>query len=504
MALTPIQPRQKVIAGKEGGGKAGRNVGAGLGAVIGGVVGSVGGPAAAAQGALQGASLGGSVGGMAGDALRPAEADTVQQDAGVPLTAIDEARRGDQLKEAIRIANNTESLQSYSAPLTEAFAMSRANLAKYQMDKLFKALQIAQTGLGVAVNYDKFMNEPERVERHRRELEAQKKREVDLAAEQQAFTQSQAGMEFLQRQEEHKADLAQREASSKRTAGTAAARLKLDRDEFDREKSDKEAARKQKAMQLAQMDPIMRNVDAVITNKEDRKKAVDEIRSVKELEATDNLLQRAYDTVGETWQIQAALPGTAYKAQVEAAEAQINGIVTAVWPEKMSDADRVNVQGFFPDISDNAKSTEAKRKGLMDFVRRRLGATPTLDLYRIDKSGILPPEREGDGPEGQSKVGANLDRAVEASGLNVGPATGGSAFDRGLEGAKNLVGRADQAARQAADFATGGQGGAPLSRQQIELIKKHGGGKMDNQLIIDTANILNSPEFQNRKKKGSK
>jgi hypothetical protein len=72
---------------------------------------------------------------MAGEALQPAEADQIQQDVGVPLTAIDESRRGQQLLDGLKIANNTQSLQSYAQPLTEAFIMSRANLARYQQQQ---------------------------------------------------------------------------------------------------------------------------------------------------------------------------------------------------------------------------------------------------------------------------------------------------------------------------------------------------------------------------------
>ena len=125
MALTRItQPRQKVKGGRESGGKMGRNIGAGLGAVIGA---ATGGPAGAVQGAL----AGGSLGGMAGDVAQPGQQAQVQQQAGpVPLTAMQEAGRGQKILAGLQVARNDPELSEYAAPLTKAYVQNRINLHK--------------------------------------------------------------------------------------------------------------------------------------------------------------------------------------------------------------------------------------------------------------------------------------------------------------------------------------------------------------------------------------
>lgn len=133
MALTRItQPRQKVKGGRESGGKIGRNIGAGLGAIIGGTAGAItGGPVGAAQGALQGAATGGGVGSIAGEAIQPGQEAQVQQQAGaVPLTAMQESQRGQQLLTGLKVARNDPELSEYAAPLTKAYVQNRINLHK--------------------------------------------------------------------------------------------------------------------------------------------------------------------------------------------------------------------------------------------------------------------------------------------------------------------------------------------------------------------------------------
>ena len=140
MALTRItQPRQKVKGGRESGGKMGRNIGAGLGAIVGGVAGGLagapGGPGTialgASKGAIQGAATGGGVGSIAGEMIQPGQEARVEQQAGaVPLTAMQESQRGQQLLTGLKVARNDPELSEYAAPLTKAYVQNRINLHK--------------------------------------------------------------------------------------------------------------------------------------------------------------------------------------------------------------------------------------------------------------------------------------------------------------------------------------------------------------------------------------
>ena len=129
MALTPIQPRQQQVKpGKKGGAGLGRVIGA-LGGAAAGIATANPGIGAAVGGALTGAATGASVGSMLGGAAKPGEGPQAQQQsAPVPLTAMQESQRGNELLEGIKIARNTQSMQEYAGPLTEAFIQSRANL----------------------------------------------------------------------------------------------------------------------------------------------------------------------------------------------------------------------------------------------------------------------------------------------------------------------------------------------------------------------------------------
>jgi hypothetical protein len=140
MAITPIAP-QRVVQKKSG-----RKGGGGLGQIIGGVAGAALGTMAApgvgtkagatagalAGGALSGAATGAGLGGMIGGGISPgrAPAATETLKPQVQLTAMQEAQRGQQLLEGLRVANNSQNFQSYAEPLTQAFIQSRANLHK--------------------------------------------------------------------------------------------------------------------------------------------------------------------------------------------------------------------------------------------------------------------------------------------------------------------------------------------------------------------------------------
>ena len=340
------------------------------------------------------------------------------------------------------------------------------------MDKLFKALQIAQTGLGVAVNYDKFMNEPERLERHRRELEAQKKREVDLAAEQQAFEQSQAGMEFLQKQEEFK--------EQRRAAGVSE-KLSRDRLEFDKRKLSAETAADEKKKQQAQAQidaakPTMRGILTKIPEKQ-QKEAIKEFQNLSSLAKLKTDITADYQTIADIWQIGAAIPRSDWEAEVETAKTAISGAIVAAWPERMSDQDFEKVKGFVPDVADSADQVAIKRDGLIKFLEGRLGATPIMDQFGVPKpseaSSTTPDENEGPG-----------------------------FFDRAKQGASNALDAAGEFAGKAADFVTGGRGGSGATPEQVAAVEKHTGG--NKELALETLNILMDPAFQQRKKKGRK
>jgi hypothetical protein len=134
MAITPIAPQR--VAQKQGGRKGGGGLGQAIGGVVGGVAGALAGapagPAGMVAGGIGGASAGGGLGQAIGGGIAPGRAPSVTESfkPQVQLTASDEAARGQQLLEGLRIANNSQSFQSYAEPLTQAFIQSRANLHK--------------------------------------------------------------------------------------------------------------------------------------------------------------------------------------------------------------------------------------------------------------------------------------------------------------------------------------------------------------------------------------
>ena len=140
MAITPITP-QRVVQ-KKSGSKGGTGLGQIIGGVAGAALGTMAVPGAGtkagatagalAGGALSGAATGAGLGGMIGGGISPARAGSVTETfkPQVQLTAMEESQRGAQLLEGLRIANNSQSFQSYAEPLTQAFVQSRANLHK--------------------------------------------------------------------------------------------------------------------------------------------------------------------------------------------------------------------------------------------------------------------------------------------------------------------------------------------------------------------------------------
>ena len=81
-----------------------------------------------------GATSGGIAGRQGGAALEqavaPGQSAEFEQQGSVPLSAMDEAQRGQELMASLQIARRSENLQQYAQPLTEAFLQSRANLQK--------------------------------------------------------------------------------------------------------------------------------------------------------------------------------------------------------------------------------------------------------------------------------------------------------------------------------------------------------------------------------------
>jgi outer membrane lipoprotein SlyB len=133
MALTPIaQPVRQTRKAKKGG--LGGIV-EGLGAVAGGISGGLGGfaaggPVGAAAGATAGAIAGRSGGAALEQSINPGQQAQAQQQAGVPLTALQESGRGQQILTGLQVARNDPELSEYAAPLTQAYIQNRINLHK--------------------------------------------------------------------------------------------------------------------------------------------------------------------------------------------------------------------------------------------------------------------------------------------------------------------------------------------------------------------------------------
>jgi hypothetical protein len=122
MALTQIaQPVRQTRKAKKGG--LGGIV-EGLGAVAGGISGGLGGFAAA------GAIAGRSGGAALEQSVNPGQQAQAQQQAGVPLTALEESGRGQQILTGLQVARNDPELSEYAAPLTQAYIQNRINLHK--------------------------------------------------------------------------------------------------------------------------------------------------------------------------------------------------------------------------------------------------------------------------------------------------------------------------------------------------------------------------------------
>jgi uncharacterized protein YcfJ len=134
MAVQGINPRRQVVQKGRKAKKGGSGLGAAIGAVAGGVGGAIiAGPGGAMAGASAGAALGGTVGGLAGQAIDPARSGRQQIErfsAQAPLTASEEAMRGQKLLEGLQIAQNSQGLAEYTAPLTKAYVQSMINLKR--------------------------------------------------------------------------------------------------------------------------------------------------------------------------------------------------------------------------------------------------------------------------------------------------------------------------------------------------------------------------------------
>jgi hypothetical protein len=77
-----------------------------------------------------GTAAGASLGGLIGEKVSPSAAGMVERFASptVQLTASEEAMRGQQLLEGLRVAQQDRSMASFAEPLTQAYIQSLTNL----------------------------------------------------------------------------------------------------------------------------------------------------------------------------------------------------------------------------------------------------------------------------------------------------------------------------------------------------------------------------------------
>jgi outer membrane lipoprotein SlyB len=131
MALVPIQQPVKQTRKAKKGGLGG--IVEGLGAVAGGISGGIGGfasggPIGAAAGATAGTIAGRQGGAALEQAIKPGQSAEFQQGTAVPLTAMQEAGRGQKILAGLQVARNDPELSEYAAPLTKAYVQNRINL----------------------------------------------------------------------------------------------------------------------------------------------------------------------------------------------------------------------------------------------------------------------------------------------------------------------------------------------------------------------------------------
>ena len=133
MAVQRITPTRRVEEkkGKKGGGGLGKIIGAAGGGVVGGLAGFAGGgPVGAAAGATGGAAAGASVGGFIGDSISPAKAGVREEffNPSVQLSAAEEAVRGQQLLDGLRVAQSDSRAAGFAEPIAQAYVQSIINL----------------------------------------------------------------------------------------------------------------------------------------------------------------------------------------------------------------------------------------------------------------------------------------------------------------------------------------------------------------------------------------
>ena len=146
MALVPVQPVAKPAIrkkGKSGGGGLGAIVGGLAGAALGSLavpgagtaagakLGALSGGAALAAGGLGGFAGGSTVGGFLGNQIDPGRQESITRAPASPtiqLSSSEEAQRGQQILDGLRVAQNEPALQGYASNLTEGYIQSMKNL----------------------------------------------------------------------------------------------------------------------------------------------------------------------------------------------------------------------------------------------------------------------------------------------------------------------------------------------------------------------------------------
>jgi hypothetical protein len=263
------------------------------------------------------------------------------------------------------------------------------------MDRLFKALQIANTGLGIAVNYDKFMNEPERIK-----------------ASQEAAAAA--------RVEEQDKDLAfkrEQEAEKKRQFGITEKRLGK---EADAKRRDAEVVIPEGAT------PGTKEIMTIVPKKH-HAQALKEQGFLQDHDNTVTLISGIFDDMKEINVIEGNIPFTQDKARADAAQGTIMSSLQSVWKGVMSDKDREDLMGLVPTPSDTEAQIAIKQKEMLRILNTNRKATPILDGFGITKeTGKKLTQKEKDRKTLETVVGSPVDDAMEAAMLK---ALGSGQFD---------------------------------------------------------------------------
>ena len=244
------------------------------------------------------------------------------------------------------------------------------------MDKLFQALQIANAGMNIAVNYDSF--------RRRDAADQRAQQQIELQQSQFEETKRAAGVSEEMKERQFREGQRQFGITEKRARDEFAAEQKAE--------AEKLAAEAAEGAPPPDATPGTKQIFDKIKDPTLRRKAIAEQGFVQDLAKGKKKIGGAYDTFAGTGAVMGSMPFTVTKAQVDAAESQIMASLQSNWKGPMSDTDLKRIGGVMPSVTDTVAQTKAKKKEMLNLLETNAKPTPTLDGFKIPKEAGAPPE----------------------------------------------------------------------------------------------------------------